>query len=293
MTESLSDWLALREPADVAARSATLTRATVDALSRHHRLDVLDLGTGTGSNLRYLASRLPAPQRWLLVDRDPALLAAAPIRTSSWGAANGYEVTIDRDQFAIRGRDVDCRVTTRRLDLGSLADPDMFSGRQLVTASALLDLVSEDWLGALAARCLESRAVVLLALTYAGRSHCSPEEPEDDAIRDLMNRHQRASDKGFGRAVGPEAVACAARQFAAVGYHVQRAASDWVLPPDMQELQRQLIGGWADAALEIAPDRAELVASWLARRLAHVEARRSRVIVGHEDLAAWLPTESP
>jgi hypothetical protein len=292
MTESLSDWLALREPADVAARSATLTRAIVDALGRHRRLDVLDLGTGTGSNLRYLASRLPVPQRWLLVDRDPALLAEAPLRMSSSGAANGYEVTIDSDQFAIRSRDVDCCVTTRCLDLGSLADPEMFSGRHLVTASALLDLVSEAWLDALAQRCRESRAAVLFALTYTGRSHCSPEEPEDDTIRELMNRHQRGSDKGFGRAAGPEAVACAARHFAAVGYHVERAASDWMLPPDMQELQRQLVGGWADAALEIAPDRAEMVASWLARRLAHVEARRSRVVVGHEDLAAWLPSES-
>src|SRR6185436_8217682 len=106
MTESLSNWLALREAADVAARSATLTRATVDALSRHNRLDILDLGTGTGSNLRYLAGR------------HPALLAEAPARTSSWGAANGYAVTIESDQFAIRGRHMDCCVATRRLDLG-------------------------------------------------------------------------------------------------------------------------------------------------------------------------------
>jgi hypothetical protein len=133
---------------------------------------------------------------------------------------------------------------------------------------------------------------VLFALTYTGQSHCSPEESEDDTIRELMNRHQRGSDQGFGRAAGPEAVECAARQFAAVGYRVQRAVSDWVLLPDTQELQRQLIGGWATAAVEIAPDQNEMVASWLARRLAHVEARRSRVIVGHEDLAAWLPSES-
>jgi SAM-dependent methyltransferase len=292
MTESLSDWLALREPADVPARSAALTRAIVDALGRHNRLDVLDLGAGTGSNLRYLASRLPAPQRWLLVDRDPALLAEAPARTSSWAAANGYEVTIEGDQFAIRGRHLDCRVATRQMDLGPLADPQIFSGRHLVTASALLDLVSDAWLGALAALCRGSRAAVLFTLTYTGRSHCSPEEPEDDTIRELMNRHQRGSDKGFGRAAGPEAVACAARHFAAVGYHVQRAASDWVLLPDTQEPQRRLVGGWAEAAVEIAPDQAEMVASWLARRLAHVEAHRSRVIVGHEDLAAWLPSES-
>ena len=34
-----------------------------------------------------------------------------------------------------------------------------------------------------------------------------------------------------------------------------------------------------------------MVNSWLARRLAHVDAGRSHVTVGHEDLAAWLPSE--
>lgn len=133
---------------------------------------------------------------------------------------------------------------------------------------------------------------MLFALTYNGRSRSSPEEPEGDAIRELMNRHQRASDKGFGPAA-PEAIECAARSFAAVGYHARREASDWVLLPDMRELQRQLIEGWAEAALEIALDRAALVGSWLARRIAHVEAGRSRVRVCHEDLAAWLPSTSP
>jgi hypothetical protein len=131
---------------------------------------------------------------------------------------------------------------------------------------------------------------VLFALTYNGRSRSLPEEPEDDAIRELMNRHQRTRDHGFGQAAGPEAADCAARSFAAAGYRVRREASDWVLLPDTQALQRQLIEGWAEAALEIAPDQAALVGSWLSRRLAHIEAGRSRVTVGHEDLAAWLPS---
>ncbi len=290
MADSLSNWLALREPADVAARSAVFTRELVDAIGRHHPLNVLDLGAGTGSNVRYLADRLPAPQRWLLVDRDPTLLANMRAQTSSWGVVRGYEVTTDGDELVIRGRQVDCCLETRCLDLGGLTDPRIFSGRHLVTASALLDLVSETWLRTLAWHCREAGAAVLFALTYNGRSRCSPEEPEDDAIRELMNRHQRASDKGFGPAAGPEAIECAARSFAAVGYHVRREASDWVLLPDMRELQRQLIEGWAEAALEIAPGQAAMVGSWLTRRLAHVEAGRSRVRVCHEDLAAWLPS---
>jgi len=72
----------------------------------------------------------------------------------------------------------------------------------LVTASALLDLVSEDWLAALAARCRESGAAILFALSYDGRIRCSPEEPNDATICALVNEHQR-TDKGFGTRARP------------------------------------------------------------------------------------------
>ena len=99
MGEFSADWLALREPADVAARSSELTRAIAEALGHERVLDVLDLAAGTGSNLRYLTDRLPAHQRWLLVDHDPVLLAEAPARIAAWGAARGYQVGTDADRL--------------------------------------------------------------------------------------------------------------------------------------------------------------------------------------------------
>jgi hypothetical protein len=261
MAESLSEWLALREPADVAARSTEVTQAIADALRSEGPIRALDLATGTGSNIRFLASRLPAPQEWIAVDRDAVLLAQLPPD-----------------------------VTSVRMELGSLGDPalsGLFAGRHLVTASALLDLVSESWIAALANRCFEVGAAVLFALNYDGRSVCSPPEPEDDLVLELFNRHQRGNDKGFGTAAGPDAGDCAARSFAAAGYRLRRARSDWDLGPDCQGLQRALIAGWAQAAREVAPDRAGLIGRWLARRLAHVSGGRSSVRVGHQDLAAW------
>ncbi len=272
--DSLSAWLALREPADTAARSAALTQAIIAALPPDRPLQILDIGSGTGSNVRYLSSRLPAPQHWLLVDRDPDLLAEASGRS-----ANCHIETL-------------CRNLGAPDNLANPADPALFSGRHLVTASALLDLVSDQWLRALAAYCRTSGSAALFTLSYNGRSRCTPVEAEDDAIRDLMNRHQETSDRGFGRAAGPNAVDCAERWFATVGYQVRRAASDWILLPEQRELQRQLIEGWARAAEEVSPDQTPMIHAWLARRLAHVEAGRSRVIVGHDDLAAWLADQS-
>jgi len=269
MSGSLSSWLALREPADIAARSASLTDASARILPNVRPLRIVDLGTGTGSNVRYLSVRLPSPQDWLAVDGDAVLLAELASRTK-----------------------VDGTIQTRRINLGPTAPEDIFAGRHLVTASALLDLVSDSWIASLADRCRANGAAALFALTYNGRSHCVPREPEDDVVRDLLNRHQRMNDKGFGRAAGPDAVDCAARRFGEIGYQVRREASNWTLTPDMGELQRQLIEGWMEAAVEIAPERTQTIRAWHARRLAHIDANRSHIVVEHEDIAAWPAGES-
>jgi hypothetical protein len=262
-----ADWLALREPADARARSAGLTGAIADRLAGGR---VLDLASGTGANVRYLEGFFRGDRgsrHWLLVDNDPVLLAKASVLL---GSREGVE--------------------TRAVDLSAALEPaaaNLCAGQDLVTASALLDLVSERWLNALAGRCADSRSAVLFALTYNGGISCSPGDPEDAMVRDLVNRHQRI-DKGFGPALGPDAAASAARAFAAHGYHVRQERSDWILADDVPVLQNQLIEGWADAAVEIAPEESRRVDGWKTRRLAHVSAGRSRIVVGHDDLAAWL-----
>lgn len=268
MTISLAEWLTLRESADFAARSTALTEALAGQLAPQRPLRIVDLGTGTGSNVRYLAPHLPKPQAWLAVDADAAVLGECAARLAADSAFDG-------------------QLETRLTTLGEAIDPQLLASRQLVTASALLDLVSERWIDSLAAACRAADACALFALTYDGGSSCEPREIEDDEVRELMNRHQRSSDHGFGRAAGPDAAAITVRAFADAGYEVRRARSDWQLGPEQRELQRELIQGWAAAAIEIAPDRANAIAHWLARRLAHVAAGRSHIAVGHEDIIAW------
>jgi hypothetical protein len=272
-----AEWLRLREPADHAARSAALTAEVLRALPSGP-IGILDLACGTGSNLRYLRGRNLnfnfegqdglntrsdpyRPPEWLLVDHDPALL-----------------VLIEPAP--------DVRALER--DLRQL-DDDLFAGRALVTASALLDLVSERWLRELVSQCSIHEAAALFALTYDGRLAFEPAEPADALIRDLVNRHQR-TDKGFGPALGPSAVAAAADMFRDSGYDVRLAASDWVLGPTSapDSLQQQLIDGWAAAALEMAADRADTIEAWRRKRRSHVASGESVLTVGHQDLAALL-----
>jgi hypothetical protein len=255
-----AEWLSLREPADAMARSDALARYVARAAG--HRGGFLDLGGGTGANVRYLWSRFPSPQHWTLVESDRALLARVP-----------------------EG------VTTVCADLNQIVDDNsLFRGCRLVTASALLDLVSDAWLHRLVGQCQSAAVAVLFALSYDGRIVCTPAEPEDEDVRRLVNAHQR-TDKGFGPALGPDAGTRAVELLSAARYELRHERTDWMLDGEFPQLQRQLIDGWAQAASELAPHDAAALAGWRDRRIAHVNAGRSRIVVGHLDVAG-IPTSN-
>jgi hypothetical protein len=286
VAESLSAWLALRERADAAARSVALTAAVTDRVKGQAPVTVLDLGTGTGANVRYLAPLLGAGQHWLVVDRDSRVLSELPARMAVWAKASGVAIEGEDRNLTLTGGDWACRVELCHQDLVKI-DRALLRGRRLVTASALLDLVSDAWLHDLAEGCRDDGTLALFALTYDGRARCSPADPADSLIVELLNRHQRQYDTGFGTAAGPDASDRAAARFAAVGYRISREPSDWRLSADMRDMQRELFSGWASAALEIAPGHRAAIRAWFSRRVAYVEQEQSRVVIGHQDVAAW------
>ncbi len=112
---------------------------------------------------------------------------------------------------------------------------------------------------------------------------CTPADETDAEVLELFNRHQ-LGDKGFGPALGPAAGLRAVDSFVARGYRVASRTSDWHIGPSAASLQRELLGGWLGAALEIAPERRATLEAWHRRRVAHVDAGVSTLVVGHVDL---------
>jgi hypothetical protein len=287
MTGFSADWLSLREPADTAARPPALIDWIAPSLPRDRSVHVLDLATGTGSNLRYIAPRLGGLQQWVLADHDSALLRAMPERLSTWAVSNGAEVSAAGALLTVQGEGFGCRVDRLQVDLARDLDAVEFSRFDLVTTAALLDLVSDVWLEDLVRRCVAEGCSVLFALSYDGRIECTPADPLDARIRDLVNAHQR-TEKGFGPALGPDAATRTIRLLERLGYEVLAEQSDWRIDAAQPQLQSELISGWASAAAAMATSDRALIDAWRERRLAWVRDGQSRLVVGHVDVVGRL-----
>jgi len=305
MTGFNADWLTLREPFDAAARAVAWPTLVpqVDAIrpppttGAPAPLRVLDLACGTGANLRALAPRLGGAQIWQLVDHDPALLAALPQAMVRWADQHGYRLDIghrDGTGLCAEGPGFIAELVTVCADLGGGLAGITIGLPQLVTASALLDLVSAHWLENLIRDACGAGAAVLCTLTVDGRTEWDPPDTADAAVHRLFALHQRR-DKGFGPALGPSAGPHAGRCLTDAHYTVVRADSDWVIDaaggrPHAPAMLAAMIEGMAGAAITQQPEAFDTVRAWQARRMALISHTRLRV--GHQDLMA-VPTRLP
>ncbi len=269
------EWLALREPADHRARNAEIA----ELLARHFAgttgIEVVDLGCGSGSNLRATSRLLGPVQHWTLVDYDPLLLATARERLAVWADT----ARTDGDRLVIAKGAQQIHVAFRQADLVTSLDAALGEAPALVTASALFDLCSPAFIERFAEAVARRKAAFLTVLTYNGEQSWQPEHAQDEPARRAFNAHQQ-TDKGFGAAAGAEAPQALATAFRKLGYTVREGSSPWVLRgQDDAELVAELAAGFADAVAETGRLDARAVAAWRA-------IARHGAVVGHTDTLA-------
>jgi trans-aconitate methyltransferase len=264
-TRVSAEWLALREPADAVARARDLVEHLRRHLPTSGCLVIHDLACGTGSMSRWLAPLLPGPQRWVLHDLDEDLLHVAAADLPG-PAADGASVVVE----------------TRRSDVSQLL-PDDLAGATLITASALLDLLTQDELAGLIDVCAEAACPVLVTMSVIGRVDLAPTDPLDSQVAAAFEAHQRRMTAG-GRLLGPDAVAAAVEKFRRLGTEVLVRPTNWRLGAAEADLAAEWFIGWIRAACEQSVGLASATGSYARRRLAEARAGELAVTVGHADL---------
>lgn len=274
MTGFSRDWLRLREPADIAARNHNIASAVSARFALRETVFAVDLGCGTGANLRATCSLLPNNQTWRLVDSDEALLRAARDELSAWADSAetaGPHLHLKKGYATIW-------VEFACLDLATELDAALAGLPALVTASALFDLTSEAFIRRVARRCADLNAAFYTVLTYNGIQRWSPHRPADNQLTSAFHNHQMR-DKGFGPAAGPMAPSHLADQFRLNGYSVLEGESPWNLGRNDRMLIDELVRGHAMAAGETGLVDTKTLETW-------VKVQRNGAYIGHTDTFA-------
>ncbi|WEV78823.1 class I SAM-dependent methyltransferase [Janibacter cremeus] len=261
-----ADWLALREPADAAARSKDLVETLRPHLPRDGMI-IHDLGCGTSSMARWLAPQLPGLQHWVGYERDEELLsraAVAPPPTS----LDGHPVTTER----------------RLRDITHLRADDLDSA-SLVTASALLDMMTGEEIERMVASIAAAECPALITLSVVGHVELTPAHPLDGRLTEAFNAHQRRAT-GHGQLLGPDAVGAAASEFQRTDHTVRLASSPWQLDARDTELLTSWIEGWVDAACEQEHSLRAETSEYRTRHIRQIEAGQLTAAVHHRDLLA-------
>ena len=284
MTGFSAEWLALREPADHRARDRALQdricqQLTMVARTEQRAVRLIDLGCGSGSNLRALASMLPAQQHWTLVDYDPLLLAAARTALVAWAD----QVISDSTSLTLRKNNKTIEIEFAQVDLARDIERVLAWPADAITAAAFFDLVAESWLVRF---CRALRTTLYTVLTYNGSEQWLPPHAADASMLKAFHAHQK-TDKGFGVAAGPDAATIMQRELTACGFQVGLAPSPWQIDQTEAAFIQALATGSAEAVRETGLLSDQDIKQWLAARVT-----AQHCSVGHWDILA-TPSLSP
>jgi SAM-dependent methyltransferase len=274
VTGFTAEWLALREPADMRARAPGVAAMLGSRMAPRQSVSVVDLGCGTGANLRATSMLLGPHQSWRLVDHDKVLLDDAADRLARWADA----VESAGARLVLRKGKRRIAVSFQPVDLADEIEHASYRGVDLVTASALFDLVSPELIASLAGNVTRAGALFYAVLTYDGTQSWTPPHPADERLLAAFNMHQ-TRDKGLGPAAGSAAPRHLVTSFAAAGAICHSAASPWLLGAADATLVELLASGVAAAVRETGLVGDAELAEWLA-------VARHGCKIGHQDLLA-------
>lgn len=277
-------WLEARFVHDHGALNRELLGCLVGLPRQSEAWRVLDLGSGTGANVRHGADLLQGTQHWTLVDEDAALLAEAPLRLAAWAGERGWKTSRSSARLEIRRPGGLIVVDVVPGDIVDVLGDIEHGSLDLVTANAVFDLLPPERIEA----CVDALASLGLplwaTLNYENMTF-SREMVQDRTVVEAFHEHM-TRPQAHGRNAGPRAIEVMREVLRRRGYVVHVGPSDWNVANTEDVMWTKILKFIEESVPEMLDMASQglLLEEWLYARKTSPEFESVRV--HHEDLLA-------
>ena len=179
-----NSWLFKREKIDNLSKNKLIIQKINKSLKNLNEINIIDLGTGTGSNFRYLSKKIKYNnQSWTLMDISKSSLKEARTNT---------QINRKIKIISIKNHDVVKNIYTTD-----------FNNYDVVTGSAFLDIMPKKWFKSFHFRNVNTK-IVYFSINYDGYFNFFPKHNLDNSVVNLFNSDQKSKKVNNLRAVGPD-----------------------------------------------------------------------------------------
>ena len=179
-----NSWLFQREKIDNLSKSKILIKRINKTIKKLNDIRIIDLGTGTGSNFRYLSKKINFNnQKWTLMDISKSSLEEAKKNIS---------INKKIKKISIINNDI----------IKNIHDTN-FNNFDLVSGSAFLDIMPRQWFKSFHYKNINTK-IIYFSINYDGYFKFFPKHKLDKRVLDLFNFDQKSNKLNNLKAVGPD-----------------------------------------------------------------------------------------
>ena len=261
MHEFENSWLFQREKIDNISKSKLIIKKINNFFKIEQDVKLMDLGTGTGSNFRFLSKKIvQKKQNWTLIDISKKSLLAA------------------KNHIQINNKIINVSIVNKNL-IKNINKVD-FKKFDIVTGSAFLDIMPFEWFKKFYQENKKTK-VVYFAINYDGFFQFYPKQKYDKEMLIMFNDDQKSIKHKNDRAVGPDCTKIIEKQFIKT-HKTFSFSSNWNIKNN-KKFQLMFLNFCENV---IKKNQTNNLNEWLVFRKNQIKKNKSRLVVNNKDFLA-------
>ena len=277
-------WINMRMQYDDAARSDILINF-LRSNSKYDDYNLIDMCSGTGSFLIWLLKNNITFKKNILIDHDIALLKSVKSNFRQY-LKDKYIVKSNSNNLNLiltnkHKNSIDVDIEKSDCQKYNLDENQSF----IISYSAAIDLMSKSSIANSLSN-MKKNNILFYSLCFDGKVKWLPSNHFDKYILSFFNKHQ-TTDKGFGKALGYQAIDYLTMKAKKLGYEVTKKESTWNIVNFNEKdkyFMRRYVLDIKKALYHMEGIDRSMLSEWYLNKKECIDHKKLKLCVGHKDI---------